>query len=154
MFVSSSAWIPNTDLTPLDPESCKNVPEKGKGKTLLAAYRVAAENHDLQYFKDLLAEHQRAVQQEAEEREAKAAAKAAAKTQKEEKKKRRKSATAAEEAEDIEMDEADHEDHEKPKSAKKRKKEAESDAEEEKVSKIDRFGLCRGFWLEALTWTL
>lgn len=147
--MSSSAWIPNTDLTPLDPESCKNVPEKGKGKTLLAAYRVAAENHDLQYFKDLLAEHQRAVQQEAEEREAKAAAKAAAKAQKEEKKKRRKSATAAEEAEDIEMDEADQEDHEKPKSARKRKKDAESDVEEEKVSRVTcRLGLCRRLWFK------
>ena len=133
-FMKYSAWIPNTDLTPLDPESCKDVSEKGKNKHLIAAYKVAAENHDLQYFKNLLADHQRAVQQEAEEREARAAAKAAAKAEKEDKKKKRKSVDVAEEAEDVEMGDADEEDKKKAKSAKKRKKDAESDVETEKVS--------------------
>jgi hypothetical protein len=117
----------------LDPESCKDVSEKGKNKHLIAAYKVAAENHDLQYFKGLLADHQRAVQQEIEEQEALAAAKAAEKAEKAEKKKKRKSVDVAEEAEDVEMDDADEDDKKKPKSAKKRKKEADSDAETEKV---------------------
>lgn len=130
-----SAWIPNTDLTPLDPESCKDVSEKGKQKQLIAAYKVAAENHDLQYFKDLLADHQRAIQQEAEDREAKEAAKAAAKAEKEQKKKKRKSAEVAEEPEDVEMAEAGEEEGKKAtKATKKRKKDAESEAEAEKVS--------------------
>ena len=129
-LISDSAWMPNTDLTPLDPEQCKNIPEKGKQKQLIAAYKIAAENHDLQYFKNLLAEHQRAVQQEAEEREAAAARKAAQKAEKEaraEKKKKRKSAADI----DVEMAEAEEED--KKSKSKKRKKEVESDAEEEKV---------------------
>jgi hypothetical protein len=136
--VTLSAWIPNMDLTPLDPEECKTVSEKGKQKQLIAAYKVAAEGRDLQHFKGLLADHQRAIQQEAEEREAAAkekeelkAQKAAAKeAAKEEKKKKRKSVAA--ESEDVEMVDADDADK-RPKSAKKRKKDAESDAEGEKV---------------------
>jgi hypothetical protein len=109
------------------------VSEKSKTKPLLAAYKVAAENHDLQHFKSLLLDHQRAVQLEAEEREAKAAAKAAAKAQKDEKKKKRKSMEVAEEPEDVELGE-DQEAVKKAKSAKKRKKDVESDGETEKVS--------------------
>jgi dihydroorotase-like cyclic amidohydrolase len=134
-----SAWIPNTDLSPLDPEQCKDVNEKGKQKQLIAAYKVAAEGHDLQYFKNLLADHQRAIQQESEEREAAAAEKAALKAQKEaakeaakeEKKKKRKSVAA--ETEDAEMVDADEGD--KKAKTKKRKKEAGSDVEDEKVGK-------------------
>lgn len=131
-FRSFSAWIPNTDLSPLDPETCKDVSEKGKQKHLVAAYKVAAESHDLQYFKGLLADHQRAVQQEFEDREAAAAEKAALKAQKdaekEEKKKKRKSV-----AEGTDVDVGDGDDDKKAKSAKKRKKDAESDAEGGKV---------------------
>lgn len=129
-----SAWIPNTDLTPLDPEQCKDVSEKGKQKQLIAAFKVAAEGHDLQYFKNLLAEHQRAIQQEAEEREAAATEKAALKAQKEaakeEKKKKRKSIVT--ETEDVEMADAVDGDK-KAKSTKKRKKDVGSDVEDEKV---------------------
>jgi hypothetical protein len=124
----NSAWIPNTDLTPLDPASCKDVPEKGKSKQLLAAYAVAAEGHDLQYFKDLLADHQRALQQELEEQEAQQAAKEAAKA----KKNKRKSMDVADDLEDIDMEDADE--PKKPKSSKKRKKDAETDGEAEKVN--------------------
>lgn len=135
-----SAWIPNTDLSPLDPEQCKEISEKGKQKQLIAAYKVAAEGHDLQYFKSLLADHQRAIQQEAEEREAAAAEKAALKAEKEaakeaakeEKKKKRKSVAA--ETEDVEM--ADAEEGDKKAKPKKRKKEAGSDVEDEKVGNL------------------
>lgn len=107
---------------------------------MIAAYKVAAEGHDLQYFKNLLADHQRAIQQEAEEREAAAAEKAALKAQKEaakeaakeEKKKKRKSVAA--ETEDVEM--ADAEEGDKKAKTKKRKKDAGSDVEEEKVEYI------------------
>lgn len=122
----TSAWIPNTDLTPLDPATCKDVSEKGKAKSLVAAYGVAAEGHDLAHFKEMLADHQRAIQQEEEEREAAAASKAAAKAERDAKKNKRKSM-------DI-QDDVDVEDEGgKPaKSSKKRKKDAE--AESEKVS--------------------
>ena len=133
MFLHTNefAWMPNTDLTPLDPEddTIKNPPEKGKSKTLLAAYAKAAEANDLQHFKTMLAEHQKALQQDMEEREAIAAERAASKKAK----KSRKSSDAAALAEDVEeMDVDDEEGVEKPKS-KKRKKPADSDAEE-KVS--------------------
>ncbi|OKL56809.1 hypothetical protein UA08_07753 [Talaromyces atroroseus] len=142
MFLETNefAWIPNTDLTPLDPEQCKTVSEKGKQKQLIAAYKVAAEGRDLQHFKTLLADHQRAIQQEAEEREAAAAEKEALKAQKEaakEEKKKKKRKSVAAESEDVEMADADDADK-KPKSTKKRKKDVESDAEGEKPSKTPK----------------
>ncbi|EEP76678.1 conserved hypothetical protein [Uncinocarpus reesii 1704] len=121
------AWIPNTDLTPLNPEDCKNVPEKGKSKSLLAAYQVAAEDHGFQYFKDLLADHQRALQEDEEAREEKAKAKR--------EKKKRKSMDVADELEDEEM--AD-ESAAKPKATKKRKKDLESEGESDKVIRAGR----------------
>ncbi|GIK07427.1 hypothetical protein Aspvir_003091 [Aspergillus viridinutans] len=138
MFLETNefAWIPNTDLTPLDPASCKDVPEKGKSKQLLAAYAVAAEGHDLQYFKDLLADHQRALQQELEEQEAQQAAKEAAKAEREAKKNKRKSMDIADDLEDIDMEGADE--PKKPKSSKKRKKDAETDGEAEKPAKTPK----------------
>lgn len=129
-FRYHSAWIPNTELTPLTPEMCKEAIEKGKPKALLAAYKVALEQHDLQYFKDLLADHQRALQQEAEAREAKAAAKA----DREEKKKKRKSMEVVEDQEDVDMAEVEEEEGKKPKATKKRKKDVDSEGEAEKVS--------------------
>ncbi|KAF7116265.1 hypothetical protein CNMCM5793_004341 [Aspergillus hiratsukae] len=130
------AWIPNTDLTPLDPASCKDVPEKGKSKLLLAAYAVAAEGHDLQYFKDLLADHQRALQQELEEQEAQQAAKDAAKAEREAKKNKRKSMDIVDDLEDIDMEDADE--PKKAKTSKKRKKDAETDGEAEKPAKTPK----------------
>lgn len=128
-FSNSSAWIPNTELTPLDPATCKEVNEKGKAKALVAAYHVAAENHDLQYFKDMLADHERAMQEDQEAREARAAAKAAKSD-----KKKRKSTDVVEEDEDVEMEGAEEgEGRKKTQSAKKRRKAVESEGENEKV---------------------
>ena len=125
---SDSAWIPNTDLNPLSPDDCKEVNEKGKSKSLLAAYEVASEGHNLEYFKEMLAEHANAMAEE-EERKAALAAEKAAKADK----KKRKSEPKAE-SEDVDMDDAD-DSAEVKKSAKKRKKVAESDDDEtEKVS--------------------
>ena len=123
-----SAWIPNTDLNPLEPHSCKDVSEKGKAKALIAAYHVAAENHDLQYFKGILVEHAERLQEEADA----AAARDAEKAAKAEKKKR-KSEAATVEKDDVDMEDADDTTATK-KSSKKRKKDVESDDEEtEKV---------------------
>ncbi|EEQ84780.1 PWWP domain-containing protein [Blastomyces dermatitidis ER-3] len=129
LYTNEFAWIPNTDLTPLDPESCKDVNEKGKTKNLIEAYHVAAENHDLQYFKDMLADHQRALEQDQEEREARAAAKAA-----KQEKKKRKSMDVADEHED----EAAETGAEKRKTTKKRKKDGESEAESDKPAKTPK----------------
>lgn len=117
-----SAWVPNTQLTPLDPADCKDISEKNKAKGLVAAYKVAAEGHDLQYFKNLLADHQAALQQEIDEAEAEENAKAAAKAEKAKKTKRKSKGVDT----DVDMEDADEK---KPKSSKKRKNETEAEAE-------------------------
>lgn len=122
-----SAWIPNTELTSLDVESetTKNPVEKGKSKTLLAAYGKAAENNDLAHFKIMLADHQKAIEIDEELKEEKAAKKT--------KKASRKSGDAAAVADDADdMDIDDEAAAEKPKS-KKRKKADDSDDADEKV---------------------
>ncbi|KIW86897.1 uncharacterized protein Z519_12519 [Cladophialophora bantiana CBS 173.52] len=126
MFLGTNefVWIHNTDLTPLTPEECNDVPEKGKGKALLGAYKVAAEGHDLQYFKNMLDEHAAALQAEIDAKEAREAEKVA----KAEKKKRKSEAKA--EPEDVEMEEAEA-DAEPKKSSKKRKKEADEEEDED-----------------------
>jgi hypothetical protein len=126
-----SAWLPNTELAALDPEECKDVSEKGKTKALIQAYHVAAEGHDLEHFKTMLADHQKAMQEDQERREAREAAKTA-KPDRVDKKKRK--SEIAEEDEDVDMEDEEEEAKSPPKkSSKKRKKEVESDAEEEKV---------------------
>ncbi|KAJ5218262.1 uncharacterized protein N7498_000361 [Penicillium cinerascens] len=99
-----------------------DVSEKNKAKGLIAAYKIAAEGHDLQYFKSLLADHQAALQQEIDEAEAEENAKAAAKAEKAKKTKRKSKGADT----DVDMEDADEK---KPKSSKKRKNETEAEAE-------------------------
>lgn len=124
----------NTSLTPLDPEECKTLPQSKMTKALQNAYKIASENHDLQYFKDilkqfqeeeeLLARQQAEAQAELERIEAERTAQAerdAEEGASKPKKKARKSKAADE---DVEMQDADA-----PKSSKKRKSAADSDAD-------------------------
>ncbi|EKV17499.1 PWWP [Penicillium digitatum] len=128
------AWVPNTNLTPLDPAECKNISEKNKTKSLVNAYKVASEGHNLQYFKKLLNDHQAALDQEEAEFEAQEAEKVAAKAAKEGKKGKRKSKGAET---DVEMEDLD--DSKKSKApSKKRKKDVETDAEAEKPAKTPK----------------
>ncbi|OQE20873.1 hypothetical protein PENFLA_c015G00831 [Penicillium flavigenum] len=128
------AWVPNTNLTPLDPAECKDISEKNKSKSLINAYKVASEGHNLQYFKKLLNDHQAAIDQEEAEIEAQEADKAAAKAAKEAKKGKRKSKGAET---DVEMEDAD--DSKKSKApSRKRKKDVETDAEAEKPAKTPK----------------
>ena len=109
-------------------EDVKNFSEKSKAKALIAAHHVAAEQHDLAYFKEMLRDHQRAMEEDQQAREARAAAKA----EKADKKTKRKSVAAGDS--DVSMEDADEEGGEsKPKSNKKRKKAEDSDGETEKV---------------------
>jgi hypothetical protein len=121
----------NTDLSPLDLDDIKTTVDNGtqgkRSKLLWEAYKVAAENRDLAYFKNMLREHEERrlqLEQEEAEREAKKAAKEAKKKVKE----------AA--ADDIDMEDADEggDGVKAPKSSKKRKKEVDSDGERSKVS--------------------
>lgn len=137
----ASAWLPNTELTALDAEECKDVSEKGKTKSLIQAYHVAAEAHDLEHFKAMLLDHQKAMQEDQERREAREAAKAG-KGDRADTKKRK--SEVAEEDEDVDMEDAEEEGKSQPKkSSKKRKKEVESDADEEKVCRVIQKTLTR-----------
>jgi hypothetical protein len=108
----------------VSPEDCKDVPQKGKSKQLLEAYKVAAEGHDLLHFKKTLDEHYNAMQQDLEAKEAKEAEKAA----KAERKKRKSEVKA--DTEDVGMEDVDADSAPK-KSSKKRKKELEEDDDED-----------------------
>ena len=111
----------------VESDAVKNPVEKGKSKTLLQAYKKAADNEDLDHYKGMLADHAKAIeadQQEREELEKERAAKKA-------KKAARKSDAAVNDDEDMDVDEDVA--AEKPKS-KKRKKAEDSDEMDEKVS--------------------
>jgi hypothetical protein len=120
---------------PLDVDDVKDTVEKGdqgkKSKALWSAYQVAAEGHDLQWFKSLLEDHesQRKAAEEASiaAEEARIAAEEEKKTKKEKKQKAKTDKDG-----DVEMEGAENEDGEKKKVTKKRKKE-EGEADTPKV---------------------
>lgn len=135
-----SQWMVNTSLTPLEPAECLELPKTKMAKNLQEAYKVAAEGHGIDYYKDILRKHQQEMDSYAQaeaEAEEQAALDAAAKAEsaeaegelasKDKKKKKtpRKSKAADE---DVEMDDADA-----PKSTKKRKKAEDSEADTPKV---------------------
>jgi hypothetical protein len=131
-----SFWQPNVDLLPFDLDVVKKEVESGnstkKNKLLWEAYRIAAEGHDLSYFKDLLVNHNQALQEDDLVKEAKHAEKA----EKAAKKASKRKSTAAVEDEDVEMGDADDTvaaSAKKAKPSKKRKKE-DSEGDDEKVS--------------------
>jgi len=95
-----------------------------KSKALWTAYQVAAEEQNLEFFKDMLEEHERGRQEEERRRMDIEEAKAA--------KKEEKAKKALDDDGDIDMEDA--ETTEKKKASKKRKKStAEAEAEEPKV---------------------
>ncbi|MCJ1389296.1 hypothetical protein MMC18_002152 [Xylographa bjoerkii] len=137
MFLQTNefAWIINSELSPLTPEECKDIADKGKSKSLLEAYKIAAEGHDLAYFKTMLADHMAAMQEDADERAEREAKKAS-------KAKRKSGEVSAPPADDGDADEMDVDAEgadSKPKS-KKRKKSLESDGEEAKPAKTPKTG--------------
>jgi hypothetical protein len=134
-----SGWIPNYDLVNLDLEEVGNVDTKMR-KDLYQAHKLAAEKHDLEYYKQVLLDFEA---QRAAEAEAKAAAKAAKEANKSSGKSKKKAKVGAdaggEENEDVEMADAEGDldvdegaDEKKPKASKKRK--AVADAEDPNVS--------------------
>ena len=130
--------MPNTDLTPITADDCKNISEKGKSKNLLEAYNIAAQDYDLDHYKKMLFEHQQAVEDDMAER----AEREAKKAEKAEKARRKSEAVAADDEMDVDDDEQP-----KPKS-KKRKKSMDADEEEEKVSESAKPSFQ---WLTSLT---
>lgn len=128
LIALNSSYVTNTLLTPLDPADCKGISEKSKSQLLLEAYRIAAEGHDLQYFKDLLQDHEKALEEEREEAEREEAEKAKAKAEKAEKKTKRKSKAAEPEVETKAAAETP-----KAKAPTKKRKKDETEAEADKV---------------------
>jgi hypothetical protein len=129
-----SAWQVNTDLLPFDLEEVKKDVETGnqgkRNKALWEAYQIAAEGHDLAYFKEMLSAHESAMQEDLEQKEQKEQQK----KEKAEKATKRKS-TAAGTSEDADMEDAGDAapSAKKAKATKKRKKDEESDDESGKV---------------------
>ncbi|KAK0654494.1 PWWP domain-containing protein 1 [Lasiodiplodia hormozganensis] len=129
MFLGTNefAWQVNTELTRLDLEDVKRAVDNNdqgkKAKNLWEAWKVASEGHTLEYFKQLLMDHEKAMAEDAQER----AAKEAEKAEKAAKKARRKSKGGDD---DVEMeDAAGSSDSASKKSAKKRKNDAEGNDE-------------------------
>ncbi|KAI0447419.1 hypothetical protein F4803DRAFT_546308 [Xylaria telfairii] len=117
LHTNEFSWTPNTDLSELDASTVGDMVTAKMRKDLQAAHLLAAEGHDLDYYKNVLREFE-------EQRLAKAEAK------KSKTKTPKKSTKAADEEEgDVEMDDVEEEAGEpaekKPKS-KKRKAEDEN----------------------------
>ncbi len=112
----SSSWTPNTDLSELDPTTVADIVTAKMRKDLQAAHLLAAEGHDLDYYKNVLREFE-------EQRLAKAEAKKSkAKTPK-------KSSKAADDDGDVDMEDVEDEageSTEKKSKSKKRKAEDEN----------------------------
>lgn len=137
----------NKDLEPLDLDTIGDAPEKGKNKSLIKAYQIAAEKHDLQYFKTIIDEHNRALAEDQERKEAKGKGKGKGKAKTKDAHAEGSDSEAPVDgvADEMELDEDEADGKAKSKS-KKRKKDAESDEEIGKVrnrfSPIERHERC------------
>ncbi|KAG0650649.1 hypothetical protein D0Z07_2721 [Hyphodiscus hymeniophilus] len=146
LHTNEFSWIPNTDLVDMDIETVGNVTSSMR-KDLAGAHLLAAEQHDLDYFKDILKNF---MEQRAADLEAKEAAKAAKKAEKAAKaekasKPKRKSKAAVEEDEDADGDvdmadapaDLELEDVETGHSEKKNKKKRKATDDGEDTPKTD-----------------
>ncbi|KAI1281021.1 hypothetical protein F5Y07DRAFT_316283 [Xylaria sp. FL0933] len=116
LHTNEFSWTPNTDLSELDPTTVADMVTGKMRKDLQAAHLLAAEAHDLDYYKNVLREFE-------EQRLAKAEAKKSkAKTPK-------KSSKAADDEGDVDMEDPEEEaaePAEKKSKSKKRKAEDEN----------------------------
>jgi hypothetical protein len=101
----TSGWIPNYDLVDLDFNEVGNVPASMR-KDLAAAHQLAAEQHDLEYFKDILKNFMEAREAELAAKEAAKAEKKAKKAAAKKEKKTAKVVEDGEEDEDVDMADA------------------------------------------------
>lgn len=136
---TASAWIINTELYDLPLDATEDPPKKSRKPNLDAAYKIAAEKHELAWFKKLLEEHQQAAEaSEEEEEEPEEPEKAEPEAKKSKGKRKSKAAAQASDAEIEDVDMMDFEEEEvevkKKSKSRKRKKGAESDGEGGKVS--------------------
>ncbi|KAK4192709.1 hypothetical protein QBC35DRAFT_200197 [Podospora australis] len=115
LHTNEFGWVPNSDLIDLDPSTVLDIKMDKMRKDLQAAHYLAAENHPLSYYKDLLQQYQEELIEKEKLKAAKAAAAATPKA------KKSKSAAPASD-DDVEMEDApEDESVTKEKKAKKRK---------------------------------
>lgn len=129
----------NTQLTRLEAAECADYEEKKISKSLKDAYRIAGEQHGLEYYKNILHVHREEEKKFAEEQaeleieeEKEKAEKAVKDKETPAKKKSRKSKGA--DVDTTTLD--DEEDDAEAKPSKKRKKEQDSDGEAPKVIQV------------------
>ncbi|KAI0200104.1 hypothetical protein F4808DRAFT_178036 [Astrocystis sublimbata] len=116
LHTNEFSWTPNTDLSELDPATVADLVTSKMRKDLQAAHMLAAEGHDLDYYKDVLQEFE-------EQRLAKAEAK------KSKVKTPKKSAKVVDEEGDLDMDDIEDETEEPAeKKSKSKKRKAEDEA--------------------------
>ena len=75
-----SQWMVNTNLKPLDPKECEELPKTKMTRALQDAYKIASQNHGIDHFRAMLnawQEEQEVIRQELEEAEAEAERQAA-----------------------------------------------------------------------------
>lgn len=136
LLTCCSAWQVNTELLPFDLEEVKKDVEAGnsakKNKQLWGAYEIAAEGRDLASFKQMLLEHEEALQKDAEAREAKEAEK----MEKKEKAAKRKSTAA--DSEDVDMEDADGATPSAKKTKATKKRKADSSDGDEPAAKTPK----------------
>ncbi|KAK4128400.1 hypothetical protein N657DRAFT_564217 [Parathielavia appendiculata] len=118
LHTNEFGWVPNTELIELDPATVLDVKMDKMRKTLQAAHRLAAENHPLSYYKEVLQNYQ----EELIEQEKAKAAKAATP-------KGKKSKAVSEEDEDVDMEDAAEASETPAKDKKANKRKAEESAE-------------------------
>jgi hypothetical protein len=145
--VDNSAWMQNKDLEPLDLDTIGDAPEKGKNKALIKAYQIAAEKHDLQHFKTVIEEHNRALAEDQERKEAKGKGKGKGKAKTKDIQAEGSDSEAVVDgaADEIEFDEDEANEKAKSKS-KKRKKDVESEEENSKVRRFRPFNTTRAVY--------
>lgn len=105
-------WVSNKDLVDLDSDKVSGLITPKMRKDLQLAHEIAAEGHDLEYYKDLLQQFQEELIEKQKAAEAKAAAAATPK-------KSKKQAKSSADVEDVEMEDVDDE----PSTAKAKKSE-------------------------------
>ncbi|KAK0672891.1 Sec63 Brl domain-containing protein [Cercophora samala] len=117
LYTNEFGWVPNGELIDLDPEEVKGINTDKMRKDLQAAHKLAAEQHPLQFYKDVLDQYQA----EQDEKERAKAAKAAATP-----KGKKKSSAVVDE--DVDMED-DAENSTPPKEKKTKKRKADEPAE-------------------------
>ncbi|KAJ4295695.1 hypothetical protein N0V88_004397 [Collariella sp. IMI 366227] len=118
LHTNEFGWVPNTELIDLDPATVMEVKVDKMRKTLQEAHKLAAKNHPLSFYKEVLHSFQEELIEQSKAKAAKAAATP----------KGKKTKAASEEDEDVDMEDAP-EVEKTPANKKAKKRKAEDSVE-------------------------